>query len=114
MTLQSFREKVNLAIYDSKEKVDWIRKAVILFVSIVSIITLAIYYGYPQTPETKKLLINIIQAGFLVYVINYFIQFIYDFEPLNFIKRTWFEALIMGLLIAEGISHSLTGNLLLI
>lgn len=114
MTLQSFREKVNLAIYDSKEKVDWIRKAVILFVSIVSIITLAIYYGYPQTPETKKLLINIIQARFLVYVINYFIQFIYDFEPLNFIKRTWFEALIMGLLIAEGISHSLTGNLLLI
>ncbi len=114
MTLQSFREKVNLAIYDSKEKVDWIRKAVILLVSITSIVVLAIYYGYPQTSESKKILINIIQAGFLIYVINYCIQFVYDFEPLDFIKRTWFEALIMALLIAEGIHHSLTGNLLLI
>jgi len=114
MTLQSFREKVNLAIYDSKEKVDWIRKAVILLVSITSIVVLAIYYGYPQTSESKKILINIIQAGFLIYVINYCIQFVYDFEPLDFIKRTWFEALIMALLVAEGIHHSLTGKLLLI
>lgn len=114
MTLQSFREKVNLSLYDSRSRVDKIRKFMLIFVAICSMVLLAIYYGFPQTQESKELLISLIQTGFLFYVINYCIQFVYTYEPIDFLKRTWFEGIIILLLIAEGISHTLTGNLLLI
>jgi Trk-type K+ transport system membrane component len=113
MGIQEFREKVNLRLYKSKGLVNKIMKTAVFIASITAIATLIYYYGFPQTEETKFLLLNIFQGTFVVYLSNYFIQFIFDFEPIKFIKRTWIEGLVMLFLIVEGISYNFFDHLLL-
>lgn len=113
MGIQEFREKVNLRLYTSKGLVNKIMKTAVFVASITAIATLVYYYGFPQTESSKVLLINIFKGTFLIYIGNYFVQFIYDFEPLTFLKRTWIEGLVMLFLIVEGISYNLFDHLLL-
>jgi trk system potassium uptake protein len=105
MNLTKFREKVNLVIYDSKERNLRILRYTSFFVSLIVIGIIVFYYGFPQTPERKNLLLNIIKAGFGFYVLSYLTRFLYTFEPRTFLKNTWFEGLLMLLLIIDGLSY---------
>ena len=113
MTIREFREKVNLSLYSSKNAVTLIQRIVMALVTLTAFGTLIYYYGFPQTAESKNTLIEIFKISFVVYIINYVLKYIYDFEPVNFFKRTWFEGVLMFVLIIEGISYNLFGTLLL-
>ncbi|HAW51886.1 MAG TPA: ATPase [Flavobacteriales bacterium] len=113
MTIQSVREFINLHIYNSKVFALTLSRLVIILVSLVTIAALIVYYGFPQTEESQKSLIMIIQGSFAFYIFNYFLKIFYSFEPLVLIRETWFEAIIMLFLIVEGISYNLFDNLIL-
>src|SRR5690606_20451106 len=113
MTIREFREKVNLRLYSSKKTVTLIQRSIVALVSITAFATLIYYYGFPQTEESKDTLISIFKFSFGVYIVNYLLKIIYDFEPRSFIKRTWFEGLLMLLLIIEGVSYNFFDNLIL-
>lgn len=112
MSIQHFREKVNLRIYNSKTQVLRLFRYIIAVVSLIALGTLTYYYGFPQTDESRKLLTIVIQGSFAFYILNYIVKFIYTFEPIRFLKRTWFEALLMVFLVFEGINYNITGTLL--
>ena len=112
MTLDDFRERGNVYLYKSKSRNLGILKILKLFVSFTALVILAIYYGYPYTPESDILLMNIMRMSFGFYVFHYLIKLIYDFHPWEFIKRTWFEAIIMVILVLEGASHLLFDTLI--
>ena len=112
MTLDDFRERCNVYLYKSKSRNLGILKILKLFVSFTALVVLAIYYGYPYTPESDILLMNIMRMSFGFYVFHYLIKLIYDFHPWEFIKRTWFEAIIMVILVLEGASHLLFDTLI--
>jgi len=112
MTLDDFRERGNVYLYKSKSRNLGILKILKLFVSFTALVVLAIYYGYPYTPESDILLMNIMRMSFGFYVFHYLIKLIYDFHPWEFIKRTWFEAIIMVILVLEGASHLLFDTLI--
>ncbi|MDQ3193015.1 MAG: ATPase [Bacteroidota bacterium] len=105
MSLQSFRESVNLYIYDSKERNLRILRYVSFFVSVSVIGVLVYYYGFPQTEEREEVLLGIIKVSFGFYILSYLTRFVYTFEPRAFIKRTWFEGLLMLLLVIDGFSY---------
>lgn len=107
MTLQSFREKVNLFLYSSKERNLRILRYISFFISISAICTLVIYYGFSLNFENKQVLISIIQGSFAFYIISYLIKFLYTFEPKRFLQENWFEGILMSLLIVDGISSLL-------
>ena len=113
MTIREFREKVNLSLYSSKNTVTLIQRIVMALVTLTAFGALIHYYGFPQTFESKNRLIEIFKFSFVVYIINYILKYIYDFEPVNFFKRTWFEGILMLILVVEGISYNLFGDLLL-
>lgn len=102
--LLHFRERVNLSIYRSKDAVLRILRTVSFFASLLAIGTLVYYYGFSQNKETEELQLIIIKGVFIFYVINYFTRFFFSFEPLNFLLSTWFEGLLMLLLVYDGIS----------
>jgi Trk-type K+ transport system membrane component len=112
MTLKDFRERSNVYLYKSKSRNLGILKILKLFVSFTALVVLAMYYGYPYTPESDILLMNIMRMSFGFYVLHYLIKIIYDFHPWEFIKSTWFEAIIMVILIIEGASHILFNTLI--
>ncbi|MFM1931358.1 MAG: hypothetical protein RL226_661, partial [Bacteroidota bacterium] len=113
MSLQSFRERVNLFLYGHKDQVLTVAKFLSVVVTFSAIFTLVYYYGYPHNQEEEATLLRIIKGSFGFYVLYYLIRFIYDFKPIEFIRNTWFEGLIMAVLTIEGISYNLFDTLLL-
>jgi Trk-type K+ transport system membrane component len=113
MTLNEFRERANIFLYGHKEQALFIGKFLNVIVSLLGLLTMVYYYGYPHTPEEKIVLIEIIKGSFAYYVFHYLLRFVYDFHPLEFLKRTWIEALMMFILVIEAISYNFFDVLLL-
>tara|TARA_B110000459_G_C16624325_1_gene504071 strand:+ start:706 stop:2532 length:1827 start_codon:yes stop_codon:yes gene_type:complete len=114
MTLYEFRERGNVYLYNSKVKNLGILKILNLIVSSTALVTLAIYYGFPPSAESDMNMLNVMRCSFSFYVTHYLIKFIYTFHPLEYLKRTWFEAVVMLILVIEGASHIYTGSLLIV
>ena len=114
MTFNEFREIGNVYLYKSKAKNLGLLKMLNLFVSFTALITLTIYYGFPHTVHGDVNMMTVMRYSFGFYVSHYLIKFIYDFHPWEYLKRTWFEGLVMFILITEGASHILTGELLFV
>jgi len=113
MSWQQFRERVNLYLFKSKERTLSILKAVNILVTLTAIGTLIWMYGFKLSPYDEHIAYTLIKSSFGFYIIHYLIKIIYDFNPRAFMRRTWFEGLIMVVLMVEGIAFSLTDSLLL-
>jgi len=114
MTFNEFREIGNVYLYKSKAKNLRVLKILNLFVSFTALITLTIYYGFPHTVHGDLNMMNVMRYSFGFYVSLYLIKFIYDFHPWEYLKKTWFEGFVMFILIIEGASHIMTGELLFV
>lgn len=114
MPLQKFRELVNLQLYGSKDLVLRILHILSLFISIASIGALVYYWGFTQTPHSESTVFFIIRSTFGFYVLHYFIRVLYDFDPPAFFRQTWFELVVIILLIIEGISDLVFDRLLIV
>lgn len=113
MTFKEFREKVNLFIYDSKKKVLGILSFVNVLVSIMALMTLIYYYGFELSQTTRDICFTIIELSFGFYILRYFLKFFYDFNPKEFLRKNWFEGVVVALLLIEGIAYNLWGSLLI-
>lgn len=113
MTLREFREKVNLILYGHKSQVLTTGKVLNVLVSLGALGVLIVYYGFQHPPETEVFLLRLIKLSFAFYVLHYLVRFTYDFHPIKFLRRTWFEGLMMALLTIEAISYNLFDTLLL-
>lgn len=60
--------------------------------------------GFPQNDEVVKVEIFFMKFLFGFYILNYFVRFLYTFEPRKFIKSTWLELVLVLLLMIEAIS----------
>jgi len=114
MTFNEFREIGNIYLYKSKAKNLGVLKILNLFVSFTALITLTIYYGFPHTVQGDVNMMTVIRYCFGFYISHYLIKFIYDFHPWEYLKKTWFEGFVMFILIIEGASHIMTGELLFV
>lgn len=113
MGIREIRELVNLKIYDSKIRVlKWLNLSS-LVVSLFSLGNIVYYYGFKHTQEEADLLFLFTQGSFAFYIIRYFIRVFYDFHPLHFIRKNWFEGLLITLLIVDAISYNVTGQLII-
>jgi trk system potassium uptake protein len=113
MSVQSLREKINIWLFGNKSVVLRVFKSFNIIVSIIAILTLVCYYGFPLVEEEKDFLFNIIKASFAFYVLHYIVRIVYDFNPAKLLKDTWFEGLLMAILLIEGISFNLFDTLIL-
>lgn len=113
MDVREVRERINLWIYDSKPKVLAALSGMNVLVSLMSIGILIYYYGFSLTNEQKEFTFHLIQVSFGFYVFRYLVKIFYDFDPFTFIKRNWFETIIFGLLLLEGIAYNVFGTLLI-
>jgi Trk-type K+ transport system membrane component len=114
MTFNEFREIGNVYLYKSKAKILGLLKMFNLFISFTALITLAIYYGFPHTVQGDVNMMHVMRYSFGFYISHYLIKLIYNFHPREYIKKTWFEGFVIFVLIIEGASHILTGELLFV
>lgn len=113
MSIHSIREKINLHIYGSKSIVLTVLKFVSLSISVSALCVLIYYFGFEQTERSLSIIYAIIEGSLAFFVLNFLTRWFYDFEPLQFLKQNWFQALLVSILIVEGISFNLFDTLLL-
>ncbi|MFT4679147.1 MAG: trk system potassium uptake protein TrkH [Flavobacteriales bacterium] len=113
MSIQSLRERINIWLFGNKTAVLRLFKSVNIIVTILAILTLVYYYGFPLIDQEKDLLFQIIKTSFAFYLLQYIVRIIYDFNPLQLIKSTWFEGIMMAILLIEGIAYNIFDTLLL-
>ena len=95
MSLQSFRERVNVWLYDSKERVLDAFQWLTLLVNLSALSVLAVYYGYDHDAETAQRLFDVVKFSFAFYVLHYGVRVLYHFHPKTFFRETWAEGLVM-------------------
>ena len=106
MSIQSIREKINLSLYDSKESVLRLFK-IGSFIIASFILSLLVYqFGFSPDQETKDWIIIAIKASFIFYILKYFIDILYSYKIYTFFKETWFEGLLLFLIIINAVSRS--------
>lgn len=113
MTLSEFRERINVFLHPHRDRVLSTLKAINVFVSLSAFGCLVAYYGFPLESDTAHRLISVIKTSFGFYVLHFLTRWFFDFHPLQFLRRSAFEAGLMGLLVIEGISDVLTGKVFL-
>ena len=113
MTLQEFRERINVFLHPLREPALGTLKAINVLVSLSAFGCLVAYYGVPLESDTASTLIGVIKGSFGFYVLHFLLRWLFDFHPLQFLRRNAFEAGLMGLLVIEGLSDLATGEVFL-
>ena len=113
MNLQSFRERANVWLYDSKNRVLGAFQWLTLVVNLSALSVLAVYYGYDHDAETSARLFDVVKMSFGFYVLHYLVRVLYHFHPREFFKETWGEGLMMAVLLVEGATDIFLGEPLL-
>ncbi len=113
MTLNDIRERVNVFLHPRRERVLGAFRTVNVFVTLIAFGSLIAYYGYPLESLMAERLITAIKTGFGFYILHFLVRWFFDFHPLRFLRRHAFEALMMAILLVEGLSDILTGEVIL-
>ena len=104
MSIKSIREKINLALYDSKEGVLNLFK-IGSFLIAAFILSLLIYqFGFKPEIETKAWILIAIKSSFVFYILKYLIDILYSYEPLKLVRESWFEGLLLLLILINAIT----------
>lgn len=113
MTLKEFRERVNLKIYNAKPKVLGTLTILNVLFSSAAIGTLVYYYGFDISIYEEKVCFTILETSFAFYILRYLTKLFFDFHPPTYIRSNWFETIIIGLLLVEGIAYNLFGSMII-
>lgn len=112
MNLREFRESVNLFIYDSKQKVLAVLSALNVVVSLTSIFVLLVYYGFPLSQQQKETMFLWMQISFGFYILRFITKVIFEFDVPTYLRKNWFEGIIIVWLLIEGIAYNIFDSLL--
>lgn len=104
MSIDTFRERVNLRLFKSKETVLLIFRIQSSLVAVLAIGLLIYSIGFPQNDESRHVEIFFMKFLFGFYMLNYLVRFLYTFEPGKFLRSTWLELTLIMLLVIEAFS----------
>ncbi len=102
--IKSFRERVNLKLYGSKEQVASVLNYFSALVSLVVLSSLVYYYGYPDDRVNRTVVLWLIHFSLGFYVVKYVIGYIYSFQPMTYFRETWREGIAIGFILINGAS----------
>jgi len=111
--INAFREKANIFLYTSKDKTLRIFRSISILVSILSLGIVTYYFGFPLTYLEEKQIFTLIECSFAFYILHYLIRLVYDFHPLQFLRKNLVETIIIGTLLVEGLFNLIFGTFIL-
>ncbi len=105
MSIQSIREKINLSLYDSKDRVLKLFKVGSFIIASIIISLLIYQFGFNLSIETRNFIILAIKTSFIFYILKYLTSLLYSYNPIKFLKKSWFEGTLLILILGNGISR---------
>lgn len=96
------KRKLHIATY--KDKVRSILQICSVVISLATIVCIICYHGFYISLEMKNIIRGIIYGSLCFYVIKYFVFLFYSLHRKDFLKKSWFEGVVIFLLIAQFLS----------
>ncbi len=93
--LKKIREKIYLKIWPQKLRILSFFKYSSILVSLFTIFSIIFYYGFEDTRESHRIFFSILHFSFSFYFVKYIISLLFSFHFWNYIKKTWFECLVL-------------------
>lgn len=104
-SIPALREAINLRLYDHKSGVTLTLRVMSVCISLVALLALIYYHGYPTTPDQNEWITRIIQLSLGFYVFKYFVRILFDWHPRVFFRNTWLEGILILLIVLNSISR---------
>jgi potassium uptake TrkH family protein len=108
--LDRLRERINIFLFPHKEILLWVLRILSVVVSFVAVYAIVYYHGFPRTPRTDEIVRIITRLSLAFYALKYFLNFFYDFHPLAYLKRTWFEGILVLFIILMWFFYLIVGQ----
>ncbi|MFT2008032.1 TrkH family potassium uptake protein [Pontibacter sp. 13R65] len=102
-------ETLNSYLYDSKLKAYALMRRTTYVLTTLSIALLIYAHGVVESPVELQVLYYAIDAILAVFVVIYLLRILYNFERVRFLRRTWFEGLLMGVILVNQVGTYLLG-----
>ncbi len=97
-------EWLNRRLYGSKLTAYAAMRRTTYLLTLIAVGLLLYAHGVVERPETLHVLFYAIDAILGVFVLIYFLRILYTFERLKFLRRTWFEGILMAIILVNLIS----------
>ena len=108
-TVNRIREWINLRIYDSKTSVIRLLRYLSVPLSIAAIISLLIRHGFALSDEHLSWVDGLLKGTIGFYIFKYVVEFFYSFSPLQYLKDSKWEGLLMLYMSVNILSINLFG-----
>ena len=99
MSINSLREKINLTLYESKNKVLNLFKFGSFAIAFFVLCLFVYQYGFELESQKKSFILLAVKASFVFYILKYVSNIIYSYEPIRFMKESWLEFLLLCLIV---------------
>ncbi|QCR21406.1 TrkH family potassium uptake protein [Pontibacter sp. SGAir0037] len=93
------RESLNRALYGSKILVYKTLRRTTYVLTLLAVGLLLYAHGVEKKLEALSLIYQLIDGIMVAFVVIYFLRMLYSFERSKFIRSTWFEGLLMGIIL---------------
>jgi len=100
------REKINLKLFDSKKGVLSIIRYLTIIIALFVLAETIYYYGFPQTESSYEINFIIVRISLIYFFIRYIIHLFFDFHPVEFLRKSWLEGIILLLFFFDAAFHS--------
>lgn len=107
--VNAIREKINIRIYDSKS---WVIKSLRFASGIIASLTLAAliyYHGFHLSILQKETVSLIVRTSIGFYIFKYVVEFFFSFSPIQFLKESKWEGILMLFLVIDIMSINIFG-----
>ncbi|MCJ8165344.1 ATPase [Pontibacter sp. E15-1] len=91
-------ESLNRYLYGSKLTAYTLMRRTTYILTLLAIGLLIYAHGVVESPVRLRVLFYAIDGILAIFVIIYFLRILYAFERVKFLRRTWFEGVLMGII----------------
>ncbi|WP_439879987.1 TrkH family potassium uptake protein [Pontibacter sp. MBLB2868] len=94
-------ETLNRVLYGSKLRAYALMRRTTYVLSVLAVGLLIYAHGVVESPARLQMLYYAIDVILAVFVIIYFLRILYTFERIKFLRRTWFEGILMAIVLVN-------------
>ncbi|HEY4652658.1 MAG TPA: potassium transporter TrkG [Pontibacter sp.] len=102
-------EQLNRALYGSKLTAYSLMRRTTYVLTILSVGLLVYAHGVVESPVELQLLYYAIDGILTIFVLIYILRILYTFERVKFLRRTWFEGVLMAVILVNQVGTYLLG-----
>lgn len=108
--VNAFREKANIRLYDSRDRVLKDLRSAGVLISSLTIFVLIYFHGFKLSLAESAIVEFTVKFSIGFYLLKYVVEFIYSFSPIQHLKSTRWEGILMLFLFINILSINIFGT----